>query len=135
MGVPSSIVIMATGVFAGMFGKLAGGSGPIGIPLLMFLGFTPKSAIATSFLGVTAMNRTGWYGFHRNQMLNYRIGLRVAIPSFAGAIIGGSIDLQFDEDMLKQAIAILTLVTLLFSLLKPNTVSIMAHRGNQPSSV
>ena len=133
MGVPSSIVVMVTGVFAGMFGKLAGGSGLIGIPLLMFLGFTPKSAIATSFFGVTAMNINGWHGFHRNQTLNYRIGLRVAIPSFAGAIIGASIDLQFDEDMLKQAIAILTLVTLFFSLFKPNPVSIMAHRGNQPS--
>ena len=135
MGVPSSIIIMVTGVFAGMFGTLAGDSGLIGIPLLNFLGFSPKSAIATFFFGVTAMNITGWYGFHRNQMLNYRIGLLVTIPSFAGAIIGASIVLQFEEDILKKVIAILTLVTLLFSLLKPNTVSIMAHRGNQPSSL
>jgi uncharacterized membrane protein YfcA len=135
MGFPSSIMIMVTGVFAGMFGKLAGDSGLTGIPLLNFLGFSPNSAIATFFFGGTAMNITGWYGLHRNQMLNYRIGHLITIPSFAWAIIGPSIVLQFEEDILEKVIAILTLVTLLFLLLKPNTVSIMVHVKNQPSSL
>ena len=114
------LIILMTGIFSGMFGTLAGGSGLIGIPVLIILGFSPQTAIGTFFFGVTGMNLAGWYGFHRKQFIDYRIGLLVAIPTFAGAILGATIVLQINEGVLKKVSAILTLLTLAFMLVNPN---------------
>ncbi len=96
------LIILTTGILSGMFGTLAGGSGLIGIPVLIILGFSPQTAIGTFFFGVTGMNLAGWYGFHRKQFIDYRIGLLVAIPTFAGAILGATIVARHAGEMISE---------------------------------
>lgn len=113
------LIIFAVGVVAGSFGTLVGGGGLITIPTLILLGLPPHTAIGTNRLGVTGMAVAGWYKFSKKGMINYEIGLAIAIPALFGSIVGANLVLRINEAILKQVIAIMTILILVFIISKP----------------
>jgi len=113
-------VISFTGIIAGAYGSLIGGSGLITIPVLIFLGLTPQYAVGTNFFGLTGLNIGGWYKFHKKNMINYKIGFIVGIHTLVGTILGTILVLEINEVLLKKLIAILTILSLAFINFKPN---------------
>ncbi len=113
------VIIFAVGVVAGLFGTLVGGGGLITIPTLIFLGLPPHTAIGTNRLGVTGMAVAGWYEFSKKGMINYEIGLAIAIPALLGSFLGANLVLKINEATLKQVIAVMTILILVFIISKP----------------
>jgi uncharacterized membrane protein YfcA len=120
MDILNYLIIFVIGVFAGIFGTLVGGGSLITIPVLIFIGLSPQTAIGTNSFGITGMNIAGWYKFHGKKMINYKLGLIVGIPILIGSIIGATLVLHINEVILKKIIAVLTLSTLVLISLKPN---------------
>jgi uncharacterized membrane protein YfcA len=113
------LIIFAVGFIAGSFGTLVGGGGLITIPTLILLGLPPHTAIGTNRLGVIGMAVAGWYQFGKKGMINYEIGYTVALPALMGSILGANLVLKINEAILKQVIAVMTILILVFIVSKP----------------
>lgn len=108
------LVIFFIGIIAGSFGTLVGGGSLITIPTLILLGLPPHTAIGTDRLGMTGIGSAGWYEFHKKRMIDYKIGFIIGVPTMLGALLGANLVLQINEVILKQAIAIITILILFF---------------------
>jgi uncharacterized membrane protein YfcA len=98
---PLLILGFAAGIFSGMFGI---GGGVIIVPvLIVFLGFTPVSAIATS-LGALMLpvGILGVLAYQRQKLVDIRSAGLIALGLLTTSFIGASITLSLPADTLKQ---------------------------------
>jgi uncharacterized membrane protein YfcA len=80
---------IATGTFAGYFGGLLGvGGGNFIVPALVWLGFDPKKASATTAFIVIFSSLSGFFGHATTGHVNVTLLFFSAIGSIAGALIG-----------------------------------------------
>ena len=80
---------IATGTFAGYLGGLLGvGGGNFIVPALVWLGFDPKKASATTAFIVIFSSLSGFLGHATTGHVNVTLLLFSAIGSIAGALIG-----------------------------------------------
>ena len=118
---PLNLVILFLACFAASFyGTLIGGSSLIIIPLLILMGLPPHTALGTDRVGVIGLIMAGWYKFHQKGLVNYRIGIAMVLPALTGSFLGAKIVLQIDEAVLKLVIAGLTVLMVIFLILKPS---------------
>lgn len=110
-------IMFGVAVFASAFGTLIGGASIITIPTLILLGLPPHTAIGTDRFGIIGVGVAGWYEFHKKGLINYKIGLIVAIPVLFGSALGANIVLQISENVLKQVIVVTTIILTIFLLL------------------
>jgi len=120
MDIFSLIIIFLVGLVACIYGTIIGGSSMITIPLLILMGLPPHTAIGTDRMGVMGLTLAGWYKFHQKRLIDYRIGISMAIPALIGSFLGAKIVLQINETVLKVIIAGLTILMLLFMILRPD---------------
>lgn len=113
-------LIMATGFIAGILNVIAGGGSFLTLPVLIFAGLPPTVANATNRLGVFTQNIGGVIGFHRYKVLDWRWGLRVSVPSLAGAVIGIWAALRIGDEQFQQVLAFLMVGVTLWTLLRPH---------------
>lgn len=114
MEIMNLLIIFFVGIIAGSLGTLVGGGSLITIPTLILLGLPPHTAIGTDRLGATGIGSAGWYKFHKKRMIDYRIGFILGIPTMLGSLLGANLVLQINEAILKQAVAIITIIILVF---------------------
>ena len=127
------VVIFFIGILAGSFGTLVGGGVLLTIPTLIFFGLSPQTAIGTSKLGSIGLNTAGWYKFHQKRMINYKIGFIIGIPIILGSFLGANLVLEFNEALLRKIIGILTLLILVFAIIKPEMGVEKAENGTKHS--
>ena len=120
MDILNIIIIFLVGIGASIYGTLVGGSSLIIIPLLILMGLPPHTALGTDRVGVTGLLMAGWYKFHQKRLVNYRIGISMVIPALMGSFLGAKIALQINEAALKLIIAGLTVLMVLFMILRPD---------------
>jgi uncharacterized membrane protein YfcA len=119
MDILSLVIIFLAGLISNSFGTVVGGGNLITIPALIFFGLPPNVAIGTNRLGANGLIISGLYVFNKKGMINYRIGLTMCIQTLLGSFLGANLVLQIDVATLRYAIAIITIVLLFFTLLKP----------------
>ena len=118
MDIHKLAIIFVVALLAGAFGSLIGGSSIVTIPTLIFLGLPPHVAIGTDRFGIIGVGVAGWFEFHRKRLINYRIGLVLAIPILFGTFIGSNLVLQIREDVLKTVIVITNIIIMVFVVAK-----------------
>ena len=114
------VIIFVAGFLASLFGTLIGGSSLVTIPTLLLLGCPPHTAIGTDRFGIMGVCSAGWYQFHRKKLIDYRIGLTMAIPVIVGSFIGARLCLEISETVLKWIIISVSLMCMAFLLWNPN---------------
>ena len=112
-------IIFITGMIGGSFGTLVGGTSLLTIPVLIFLGLPPHTAIGTDRLGVTGLSSVGWYKFHEKGLIHYPVALIIGIPALVGSFLGANLVLQISVELLKRIIAISTIFLLLLVIGQP----------------
>ncbi|MBW2514221.1 MAG: sulfite exporter TauE/SafE family protein [Deltaproteobacteria bacterium] len=112
-------IMFVVGVVASAFGTLIGGSSIVTIPTLILLGLPPHTAIGTDRFGIIGVGISGWYKFHKKKLINYKIGLIVAIPVLFGTFIGANLVLQISESVLKYVIVATNILLVAFLLFNP----------------
>ena len=118
MEILTLILIFVVAMITSAFGTLIGGSSLITIPLLIFIGIPPATAIGTNRAGLIGLAIAGWYEFDKKHLINYKIGWPIGIAALIGSIIGAKIVLQINENFLKIIIAILTIAILIFMIIE-----------------
>jgi hypothetical protein len=112
------VIVFLVGALAGFFGSLTGGGGLITVPKLILCGLPHHIAVATNRLGSVGLFSTSWFKFHRKGTINYSIALITGAPFFVGSIFGAQLLLQMNEAMLKNMIALFTLLILIFMMFR-----------------
>ncbi|MFQ3610066.1 MAG: sulfite exporter TauE/SafE family protein [Fimbriimonadales bacterium] len=87
----SSLWLFPIAVGAGAFGSMLGlGGGIILVPALtLLMELDIKIAVATSLVGVAATSCAGVQTYLQSGLVDWRIAVRLLIPTIAGAIAGG----------------------------------------------
>lgn len=116
MEIINFFIMFGTAIFASAFGTLVGGASIITIPTLILLGLPPHTAIGTDRFGIIGVGVAGWYKFHQKGLINYKVGLIVAIPVLFGSALGANLVLQISEIVLKQVIVVTTILLTVFLL-------------------
>jgi len=111
--------MLVVAIFVSAFGTLIGGSSIVTIPLLMLLGLPPHTAIGTDRFGIIGVGLAGWYKFQKKGLINYRLGLLVAIPILFGSAVGANIVLQINETVLKNVIIVTNIILVIFLIFNP----------------
>ncbi len=107
------------GIIGGSYGALVGGTSLITIPVLIFLGLPPHTAIGTDRLGITGLTSMGWYKFHEKGLINYRIALVMGVAALIGSFLGANLVLKISMALLKRIIAIATVLILILLVGQP----------------
>jgi hypothetical protein len=119
MDVGNLLIIFFVGIGSSFIGTLVGGSSLINIPVLILLGLSPHSAIATDRMGITGIGISGLYKFHQKGLVNFRIGLVTGVPILVGAFIGANLVLRISPEMLRKIIAVITVSVLALLVVQP----------------
>ena len=99
------LVIFIVGLFAGFINVIVGSGSSVTIPILIFLGLPPHTAIGTNRFAMLFNNLTGAIGYHRKGKLQIRVAILFSIFAAVGAIIGALFVLKTKPTLLKQIIA------------------------------
>ena len=112
-------IIFVVGIIGSTFGTLVGGTSLITIPVLIFLGLPPHTAIGTDRLGISGLTSVGWYKFHEKGLIHYPIALIMGVAALVGSFFGANLALQISMALLKKIIAMATILLLLLLIAQP----------------
>ncbi len=88
MGVGEITILVLTGVVVGVINTFAGAGATISITVYSLLGLPLPIANATNRISVVFQTITMSAEFYRQKMLDWRLGLRLAMPTVVGSILG-----------------------------------------------
>ena len=112
-------IIFVVGIIGSTFGTLVGGTSLITIPVLIFLGLPPHTAIGTDRLGISGLTSVGWYKFHEKGLIHYPIALIMGVAALVGSFFGANLVLQISMALLKKIIAMATIFLLILLIAQP----------------
>lgn len=124
----ATIILLFAGFAGGFIGSEVGAGALITLPVLLFLGLPPATAIATNVLSAWLINAVAAYDYWRTHKVQQRIVWHLAPIALIGAIVGAELIIHLDQRTASAIIAVLfTFVFLvLFALLKHGTAGLQA---------
>ena len=120
---------IAGGFFLGVLNTLAGSGSAVTLPLLVFLGLSPSLANGTNRIPIILGRIAALVAFQRAGVIDWRRGLRLAIPSLAGTLLGAYLASLVQARILGVIITVTVIGTLILVLV--NTRSLL--RGESAS--
>ncbi len=122
------IILIVGGFFVGFINTLAGGGSIISLSILMYvMGLPATVANGTNRIAITLQTLTATSNFKKQNILDWRKGLKLGIPSVIGSIIGAMIAVDMNEAVFEKAMVIIMFFMLAFIFYKPQ----MWLKGNQ----
>lgn len=85
--VPTLLLVLG-GLVAGFLNVIAGGGSLITMPLLIFLGLPPTSAVGTIRLAILVQSMTASYRYHRAGSIDWKAVLPLVLPVCLGTVAG-----------------------------------------------
>jgi len=120
MEIISIITITIIALIVAVFASMVGGAGLIMVPVLVFFGVTPQTAIGTNWVADGFMNLASSIKYYRNKRLKLKkIMLFSIIAGFSG-LIGILILLNINKNILSKIVAIIIILMSVFLLIKNN---------------
>ncbi len=112
-------IFLAGGV-AGFVNVLAGGGSMLTLPALSLVGLDLGVANGTNRIGILFSNMMSAGKFAKGGKLPLKRAAFLAVPTTAGAIIGASIAVEINEEMLKNIVGFIFLGLSILVIFKPN---------------
>jgi len=112
-------IIFFTSVIGGSFGTLVGGTSLLTIPVLIFLGLPPHTAIGTDRLGIAGLTTVGWYKFHQKGLIHYPVSLLMGVAAVIGSFLGANLVLGISMGLLRKIIAAASILILIIVIVQP----------------
>jgi uncharacterized membrane protein YfcA len=120
MSITEIIALIIAGLCVGFINTLAGGGSIISLSLLMFLGLPAPVANGTNRIAITIQTLTASLSFNKKKVLDKKKGIKLAIPTVIGSLLGSWIATDINEKVFERAMAVILLIMLFFILFKPN---------------
>lgn len=136
MSIVEIVALIVAGMCVGFINTLAGGGSVISLSLLMFLGLPAPVANGTNRIAISIQTLTASLSFNHKKVLDKKKGLKLAIPTVAGSLLGSWIATDINEVIFERAIAVILVVMMFFILFKPNKyIYGKAELVNKPISI
>jgi len=113
------LVLVISGVLVGFINTLAGGGSVISLSLLLLLGLPANIANGTNRIAILIQNIAAVGSFKQQKVLDWRKGIKLAIPAILGAIAGAWIAVDLNEALIEKSIAVVMIMMLFIILFKP----------------
>jgi len=108
------------GALVGFINTLAGGGSIISLSILMYvMGLPANVANGTNRIAITLQTFTASFNFKKQEVLDWKKGLKLGVPSVIGSIVGAWIAVDIDEKVFERAMAIIMILMLGFIFYKP----------------
>ena len=112
-------LLIIIGVIAGILGSLVGiGGGVIISPALAFSGLAPAQVASTSLIAVSSTSSSSVIAYARLRKIKYSVGLKMALFSSPGAILGAFLSLHISAVQFRLLFAVLLTATGLYLLFR-----------------
>ncbi len=130
------LAVIGIGFLAGFINTLAGSGSLLTLPLLIFLGLPANIANGTNRIAILLQNIVATGSFKKQNVLNTKKGLKLAVPASAGSLIGAYFAVEINEAIIKQLIAGLLILMFFLILLKPtNWIKGKVQTENERSKI
>ncbi|MFT4266728.1 MAG: sulfite exporter TauE/SafE family protein [Xenophilus sp.] len=113
-----SIFLFLLGLVTGFIGTNTGGSAFLTVPVMIWLGISPLSSIASARVASVGTMLAGLREFHRQGKIDYKLAAPAAFFGLLGSILGASLLLKIDSSILHKVIGAITLLMIVLSLIK-----------------
>ncbi|WP_206076395.1 sulfite exporter TauE/SafE family protein [Marinitoga lauensis] len=114
------ILVFLAGLFSGFINVIAGGGSLITLPVLNLLGLPIDVANGTNRIGIIFQNITATTKFRKNDVLDLKRAIFLAIPATFGALVGANIVVNIDKALLKSIVGFILIVMSIFLVKKPD---------------
>lgn len=114
------IALIVAGLLVGFINTLAGGGSIISLSVLMMLGLPASIANGTNRISITIQTFTATTSFRKQNVLETKKALLLAIPTVLGSLIGAWFAVDIREDIFEKAIGVVMLIMLFFIFYKPD---------------
>ena len=113
------LLLTGAGFLAGVINTLAGSGSLITLPVLIFLGLPATVATGTNRIGVILQNIVAGLSFNRSRVLDLRGALVLSVPAIFGSLLGASIAVNLNEELMQRVIGAVMVLMLFVMLLRP----------------
>ncbi len=113
------LLLIGAGFLAGVINTLAGSGSLITLPMLIFLGLPATVANGTNRIGVILQNIVAGLSFNRSRVLDLRGALILSVPAIFGSLLGASIAVNLNEELMQRVIGAVMVLMLFVILLRP----------------
>jgi len=115
------IALIIAGITVGFINTLAGGGSIISLSVLMYLmGLPAGIANGTNRIAITLQTFTAVRSFKKQEVLEWRKGIKLGIPAVIGSIVGAFIAVDIDEKIFEKSMAVIMILMLGFIFYKPS---------------
>ncbi len=112
------------GLIAGILGSMIGvGGGIIISPALTFLGLTPPQVASTSLFAVSSTSVSSTIAYARSNKIQYMLGIKMALFSIPGAIIGSYLSTDIDPGYFKVLLALILIATGIYLMFRKSIIN------------
>lgn len=115
----SLLLVLFTGLIAGVINTLAGGGSLISLPVLIFMGLPPATANGTNRIAIFSQNIFGIAGFKSKGVSAFPYSLWLGLSAFLGALIGAKIAVDIPGDLFNRILAILMIIVVGLTVFDP----------------
>jgi len=126
--VHNSLILIAGGLFAGVFNTLAGGGSLVSVPLLVLVGLPGTVANGTNRIGVLAQSIAAAWRFRADGVSGIRQAFELLIPIAIGSMIGAFVISRVADKTFEWLFGILMVALLPPILLRPTPRSDASSR-------
>jgi len=114
-----SILLVAGGLFAGVFNTLAGGGSLVSVPLLVLVGLPGTIANGTNRVGIFAQSVSAARSFRAEGVSGVRQGLPLLLPIALGSVIGAFVISHVADDTFEWLFGLIMIALLPPILVRP----------------
>jgi uncharacterized protein len=112
------------GLIAGILGSMIGvGGGIIISPALTFLGLSPPQVAGTSLFAVSSTSISSTIAYAKSKKIQYMLGIKMALLSIPGAIMGSYFSISIDPGFFKVLLAIILVGTGIYLIYKKSVIN------------
>ncbi|MBT3749969.1 MAG: sulfite exporter TauE/SafE family protein [Bacteroidetes bacterium] len=112
--------LIGAGILCGFINTLAGSGSLISLPLLMFMGLPANVANGTNRVAILLQNIVGVSSFKKQKVFKISEGIWLAIPAILGSLLGASMAISLNEEIMTKVIGGLLVFMFFIILLKPD---------------
>lgn len=113
------LISFIAGIAAGFVAAVTAGAGIMNIPVLIFLGLSANSAIATNALATMGVIASSLPKYYKAKKVRMAVGLKLSPLAIIGGLIGAKFLIQTNADTLEKIVGILLLLLIPVILLNP----------------
>jgi len=108
MSLISILTVCFLSFIVSIFSVSVGGTSLITVPVLILLGMISKNAVATNMFALIFLSMSGAVGFRKEiRVTHYKMIAFFSVLTISGSLIGASLILAIEKDILEEVIAIM----------------------------